>query len=79
MSTNTILTCVEKIEVHNGTDFVYSEEWENIKNFLFNLKQIKVSPIETIMVALKDDDKLLPVKSDLSKIRDLLLSINSII
>jgi hypothetical protein len=74
------ITCVEKIEIETDVTYMdYSYSWEKLKTFLINLKEIKVSSLEKIMVALKDYGELLPEKGDLSKIRDLLLNIGEII
>lgn len=71
-------TCVEKVDLVADA-LEYQEDWETIKNFLLNLKEIEVKSLETIMVALKDYDRLLPEKAELSKLRDLLLSMDQII
>lgn len=58
---------------------IKNTDWDKIVNLLFNLKEIKISSLENIQVALKDYDKLLPEKAELSKLKDILLSLDSII
>lgn len=72
-------TCVQYIEEHSNVMETNADQWEMIIDILTNLKEIKIKSIETIMVALKDYDKLLPEKSDLSKLRDILKGISDII
>lgn len=73
------ITCVDVIEEHSNIQETCSDQWEMIRDTLINLKEIKISALENIQTTLKDNNKLLPEKSDLSKIRDLLLDLGDII
>ncbi|MFA5398127.1 MAG: hypothetical protein WC346_19095 [Methanogenium sp.] len=73
---------MSNLNVHRnimGYAEIKNTDWDKIVNLLFNLKEIKISSLENIQVALKDYDKFLPEKAELSKLKDILLSLDNII
>lgn len=72
-------TATDRIEMLTDVTATAEYEWNIIKEFLCELKYIKIRDLETIMVTLKDYDRLLSEKSTLTRLRELLMSLNRII
>lgn len=52
---------------------------QDIAIFLTELKNIDIHSLESVLIYMKNDSKMLPEKRDITKLRDMILSLKDVI